>query len=117
VDKSLYSQYIAERTDDHILEAQRGFVTYRFINDGKSLYIIDIFVLPDTRRWGLATCMADRVVEIARKRGCTELLGTVVPSANGSTTSLMVLMGYGMTLKSASDNLIVFSKEIKPWEQ
>jgi GNAT superfamily N-acetyltransferase len=113
VDKSMYAQYIEERTDDHILEGIEGFVTYRFINDGKGVYIIDIFTLPNARRQGVAACLADLVVGQALERGCTELLGTVVPSSKRSTESLKVLLGYGMTLKCASENLIVFSKEIK----
>ena len=109
---SLYADYIRERTDDSILEGAGGFATYRYINDGKSVYIVDIFVLPGSRREGSASTLADIIVDEAKAKGATELLGTVVPSAKGSTTSLRVLLGYGMTLHSASDNLIVFRKDI-----
>lgn len=109
---SLYADYILERTNDHIIESTNGFVTYRFINDGNSVYIVDIFTVPKNRRAGQATELADMVVKEAKARGCTELLGTVVPSTKNSTSSLKVLLGYGMSLYSASTDLVVFRKEI-----
>lgn len=108
---SLYADYLLERTEDQIIENEYGFCTYRFL-DEKTVYIIDIYVVPECRRQKDASFMANEVVEIAKERGCTELLGTVNPSAKGSTTSMRVLLGYGMTLKRAENNLIVFTKEI-----
>jgi len=109
---SLYADYLLERTDDHIIESDTGFVTYRYLNGGKSVYIIDIFTAKDARRDGCATVLADYVVAEAKKHGSIELLGTVIPSTKGSTTSLRVLLNYGMRLKSSAENLIIFSKEI-----
>lgn len=108
---SLYADYLRERTDDQIIETELGFVTYRFLNE-KQAYIIDIYVVPEHRKLGAASGMADMVVEIAKRRGCTELIGTVVASAKGSDISLKVLQGYGMTLKSHSDSCIIMGKEI-----
>jgi len=110
---SLYAQYLRERSFDHIVETDKGFASYRYVKDGKSVYIVDIYVVPEARKEGVAAAMADTIVEEARKKGCTELLGSVCPSAKGSTTSLQVLLGYGMSLQSASNDFIVFSKEIK----
>lgn len=110
---SMYAKYLTEKSDDLILETDKGFATYRYINGGKSVYIIDIYVLPDYRQSQEASTMADNVVALAKEKGCTELIGSVIPSSKGSTTSLKVLLGYGMKLQSSSDNFIVFSKEIK----
>lgn len=110
---SLYAQYLSERSDDHIYETEKGFVTYRFINGGKTLYIVDIFVLPEFRQAKVAGDMADKVCSLAKEKGSIEVLGSVCPSAKGSTISLKVLLGYGMSLQSASDNFIVFRKEIQ----
>ncbi len=109
---SLYADYITERTNDKIIEGYFGFVTYRYINDGRSVYIVDIFVKQEERKKGSASTLADMVVKEAKEHGCIELLGTVVPSAKGSTTSLDVLRGYGMELQSASNDLIIFRKEL-----
>jgi GNAT superfamily N-acetyltransferase len=114
VDKpSLYAQYVLERTDDGIVETEHGFATFRFLNEGKTVYIVDIFVVPEARMKGAAAALADTIVGLAKEKGCTEVLGTVVPSARGSTASIRVLLGYGMTLQSSTNNLIVFSKGIK----
>lgn len=109
---SLYADYLLERTTDHIMETEWGFATYRFLNDNKSVYIIDIYTDPDHRNKGEGTALADAVVDEAKVLGCTELLGTVVPSTKGSTTSVAVLIGYGMKLLRAEKDLIVLRKDI-----
>jgi predicted GNAT family acetyltransferase len=108
---SYYADYVHERTNDSVLETEKGFATYRFL-DQKTVYIVDIFVAPKHRKQHAASDLADDVVKIAKDRGCTKLLGSVVPSTKGSTRSLCVLLGYGMTLDSSTNDLILFSKEI-----
>lgn len=109
---SQYAKYLIERTNDRVLENDYGFATYRFINDTKTVYIIDIYVEPAYRNQNKASELADQVVAIAKEKGCDQLIGTVVPSAKGSTTSLKVLLGYGMSLNSAANDIVVFGKEI-----
>lgn len=108
---SLYADYLKERTEDQILENDQGFITYRFM-DSLTCYIVDIYVRPEHRKQRVASDIADLVMEIAKNRGCTKLLGSVVPSAKGSTTSLKVLLGYGMTLKSSGVDFILFERAI-----
>jgi GNAT superfamily N-acetyltransferase len=108
---SMYAKYLQEKTNDHIFETEKGYATYRY-TDEKTVYIIDLYVLPDFRQLGTASLIADNIVAIARSRGCTTLLGSVVPSAKESTISLKVLLGYGMTLQSSANDFIVFKKGI-----
>jgi len=109
---TLYAEYLAERTDTRILESAKGFVTYQYMPDGKTVYIIDIYTQPEERKTGRAAAFADLIAAEAKEKGCTEMIGTVVPSTKGATTSLKVLLAYGMTLKTAGNDLIVFSKEL-----
>ena len=109
---SLYSQYLSERTNDHILESPLGFATYRYLDDGKTVYIIDIFVVPERRKDGWATQIADEIVKTAKARGANKLIGSVVPTAKNSTLSMRVLLGYGMSLDSSTNDFILFRKEI-----
>lgn len=109
---SLYAKYITERTNDHVIENEYGFVTYRFINDNQTVYIIDIYVVPAYRNKKIASDLADLVVLEAKEKGCSQLIGTVVPSAKNSTISVKVLLGYGMSLNSAANDVVVFGKEI-----
>lgn len=109
---SKYGDYIMERLGDGIVERDEGFATYRFLDNKRAVYIVDIYVRPDFRNSDIASEMADQIAHLARKEGARELLGTVNPSAKGSTDSLKVLLGYGMSLKSAANDVVVFSKEI-----
>lgn len=108
---SLYAEYLKERTNDQIVEDERGFATWRYLNDVQ-VYIVDIYVRPDFRKKGVAASFADHIVFEAKNRGCKTLIGTVVPSLRGSSSSLKVLLAYGMTPLSASNDLIFMSKEI-----
>jgi ribosomal protein S18 acetylase RimI-like enzyme len=108
---SLYADYLKERTHDQIIETDKGFATYRFI-DPSTVYIVDIYVSPDFRHSREASHMADAICEIAKSKGCTKVIGSVVPSTRGSTTSLKVLLGYGMTLQSSTNDFIVFERSI-----
>lgn len=108
---SMYAKYLKERTDDSIIETACGFATYRFLNE-KQVYIIDLYIEPEFRQSHNASAIADQVCAIAKQRGCTELVGSVVPSTKGATTSLKVLLGYGMRLDSAAQDLILFKKDI-----
>lgn len=108
---SLYSSYLRERSNDLIMEKNHAFATYRYL-DEITVYIIDIYTDPEFREGRVATAIADEIVLEAKARGCTKLIGTVIPSMKNSTTSLKVLLGYGMTLKCTSPDLIVFEKEI-----
>lgn len=109
---SMYAQYLTERTPDLILETEKGFATYRYLEDQKTVYIVDIFVLPEFRKKGVAANIADQIVSEAKGKGYTKLLGSVVPTTKRSTRSMKVLFGYGMILESATNNFILLKKEI-----
>lgn len=109
---SMYAHYLLERTDDQIMESANGFATYRYLPDGKTVYITDIYVDPDFRKQGHASALADSICSIAKQRGCTALMGSVAPATKGATTSLKVLLGYGMSLMSSTEQFIFFKKEI-----
>jgi len=109
---SMYAEYLREKTNDHILETSRGFATYRYLDEGKTVYLVDIYVVPQFRKTKEASNMADQIVDEAKKKGCTKLLGSVVPSTKNSTVSLKVLLGYGMSLDSCTNDFILFKKEL-----
>lgn len=108
---SHYADYIRERTNKSIIETEAGFVVYLY-TDKTTVYIEDIFITKDNRNKHLASELADKVILEAKERGCTKALGSVVPSANGSTTSLKVLLAYGMTLDNIQNDFIILRKEI-----
>lgn len=108
---SLYADYLTERTDDHIIECESGFVTYRYLN-AEQVYIMDIYTKPKHRKRGAASDLANLVCNEARVKGCKELVGTVNPSCRGANESILTLIAYGMKVSSSSDNIIFFKKEL-----
>lgn len=106
---SLYANYIRERLGDEILETEQGFVIYRY-TDPSTVYLVDLYVLPDFRKSGVAKDLADRVADVARARGCSSMLGSVVPSARASADSIRVLLAYGMVPDSSTNDFILFKK-------
>lgn len=108
---SMYAQYIKEKTTDFIVEYNSGFATYRFVDD-TTVYILDIWIDPVYRKEGRASVIADHICDIAKAKGCTMLLGSVVPSSKGATDSIKVLLSYGMHVHSAVNDMIFFKKEL-----
>lgn len=107
---SLYAEYVREREGKFVIENDKGFATYTFVNDG--CYIEEIFVVKEHRKSGQAAEFADQIVKIAKEKGFNRLYGTVAPQAHGSTESLKVLLAYGFRLQTSNQNLIVMVKEI-----
>jgi hypothetical protein len=108
---SLYKQYIEERTNKSVIETEIGFVTYSYPNP-TSVYIEDIYIVPDDRRLYNASDLANLVIAEAKSKGCTRALGSVVPSARNSTESLKAVLGYGFRLDSSTQDFILLSKDI-----
>lgn len=110
---SHYGQYIAEREGRDIIEDEFGFATYIMNADDGECYIVDIYVVPEMRKAGIASKYADTIAEIARLNGCDVLSGSVDPTCENATDSLKVLLGYGMNLVFIGrDGLIYFKKDL-----
>lgn len=108
---SLFSDYLAERSNEFVIESEKGFVIYSF-TDPKTVYIKEIFTASEHRKSHIATDLANQVITIAKSKGCTKALGSVVPSIRNATTSLKVLLAYGMKLNSSTNDLILFDMDI-----
>lgn len=107
---SLYAQYIKERENFEIIEDEFGYATYRIV--GEECYVRDVFVLPECRQKNHASGYVDKISEIAKTEGCTHVTTTVSPLAEGATTSLKAILGYGFKLLNSKEDRIVFVKEI-----
>jgi GNAT superfamily N-acetyltransferase len=108
---SLFADYIREKNGDEIIETEHGFATYRYVNE-QTVYIVDLYIVPEYRKSNKAGALADKIVEAARRKGCTRLMGTVHPAAKTASASLRVLLGYGMRLVSSGPEFIIFEKDI-----
>jgi ribosomal protein S18 acetylase RimI-like enzyme len=93
---SLWCDYLKEREGFESVETQYGFATFK-ITDGE-MYIRDLYVLPDFRRLGKATEVADLLTDIAYERRCKILSGTVSLGLPSTTDSVKALLFYGFTV-------------------
>lgn len=109
---SLYADYLREVTTDSIIEDGDSFVTYRYINDGKTVYVIDIFVSSACKTPFKMSKLVDIIVEEAKEKGCKELMGAIFPSNPHASTVMRKHLAYGMRIHSASENIIVLKKAI-----
>jgi GNAT superfamily N-acetyltransferase len=108
---SMYAAYVAETTHGHVLETEQGFATYVYPDDA-TVYVKEIYIHPDFRKRGVASAITDRIEEEAKQRGCSKMLGSVVPSAKGSTSSMKALLAYGFEIDSSSADFILLRKAI-----
>lgn len=108
---SLYAQYIKEREDRDIIESDEGFATYKILANGEC-YLQDLYVVPEKRQAGLAKEMTDKVVEIAKSRNCSILVGSVCLDTNDSTRNMKVFLAYGMQIHSIKGSMIFLTKNI-----
>jgi hypothetical protein len=107
----MYASYLEELGAKHLYRNEKGFVIYSFID--KSCYLEEIYILPEYRGKKEFAELSDAVTLIAKEKGCNKLLGSVIPTINNSTRSVGMLLSYGAKLESASNNFILFSKDIK----
>lgn len=115
----LYKQYVEElHPGKSVYYNNEGFAVYVIRDftiegmDGKEVYIEDIYTKPEFRRTHSAAKLADKIAEIGKEQGVKYMTGTVVPSANNSTRSLQMMLGYGFKLWFSDTNIIWFIKEI-----
>lgn len=108
---SLYAQYISERIGRGILESEDGFATFEYVSED-TVYIIDLYVVPEKRKNGIAAELADKIVEQAVKDGKKFLLGSVDITAKGAEDSIKVLQAYGMVKYKEAHPGIFFIKQI-----
>lgn len=108
---SLYAQYVKERTGRGILECEHGFATFEYVGKD-TVYIVDIYIVPEKRKSHLAKELADTICQEAVKQGKKYLLGSVDTTAKGAETSIKVLLAYGMRLHSQKEPMLYFIKTL-----
>lgn len=107
---SLYSDYLNETGQRHIVETDKGFATYQI--DGSECYIVDIYIAPEARRTGLCHKIVNQVIDKAKEQGCRVLTGSVNTSIKTPGISVKVLLGHGLRFLREDPGIIWFYREI-----
>ena len=111
----MYFDYLKEREPGvHVVQKEHGFAMFTVVTfkEAKAVYIQDIYVKPEYRNSNLASNISEEIQAWAKSEGINTMVGSVVPSTEGSHASLKVLLAHGMTLDSAGQDIIWFYKEI-----
>lgn len=108
---SLYAMYIKERENKEIIESDKGFVTYKFFDNGEC-YIQDIYVIPSERKTGLSTKMTDEVAQIAKEKGCNALLGSICIDDKAASKNMQIWLNYGFKIHKNMGPMIYLRKDI-----
>lgn len=109
---SHYGEYLLEREGFYTLEDDYGFATYILNKEENLVYIRETFVTKNYRRKGICFGYMDKIVEIAKDREITKLVGSACVNAKGSTESMKMMLAYGFKLRNLNGSMIFLEKEI-----
>jgi GNAT superfamily N-acetyltransferase len=108
---NLYAEYIKEREGSEIIVLDHGFVTYRQV-DGNVFYLVDMYVEKAYRKSGVAWDLHNKVCDIARNAGATQLITSACTDAAGVTVSLKVILAGGFKYSSSNGNMLYFVHDL-----
>jgi hypothetical protein len=107
-----YANYIKERENSEIIWNEDGFITYKILDNGSQVYIVDLYVIPEKRKTRVATNFANMVIE--KNKECQKLWGSVSLRSNNPRLNIRVLRGYGFTFFKLikEEQMLYFVKEL-----
>lgn len=105
-----YKAYLLESYNRHCYDHDHGFVHYSIINT--HCIIHNIYVDPEKRQSRIASEMADKIVEIAKKEGATNLICEIDKRNRTFNAAVAAILGYGFNLIDESQFYLTFHKDI-----
>lgn len=106
----MIKDYLKEIQNLEFFENDQGFIAYRIYET--NLHIAHMYVAPEFRLMKVATALADSLIEEAKEVGCKTITADVEPSNNNATASTIFILSYGLQIISASEDEILFYKEL-----
>ncbi len=106
-----YKDYLGKKAGwDGTFEDPHGFIAYRQLNDTE-MHICDIYIEPTKRAMGIATELADKVLDLAIARGCKILSCRTQITGSEDHLSMLAILHYGFRPVQAHSNEILYMKE------
>lgn len=99
-EKEYFNCYVAETSDKKIV----GYATWIFCYYtwvGKSLYMDDLYVLPEYRGKGIGTLLIGKVIDYARETRCHRLRWQV---SNWNTKAIVFYKSLGAVINETEQN-------------
>ena len=93
---SNYGKYVKEREGKEIIEGDWGFATYLLEKD--LLYVVDVYVVPEKRRKGLAKSIFNKLEIEAKNKNKSHIATSLDTTTNNWEVTMQGLIkhGYGM---------------------
>lgn len=110
IDGKLISEYLIERQGIEILEKENGFISFRVHKD--ECHISDIYIRNSSRGSALLSEMIGSLSEIATKRDCKELTGSIHLWDLGKEATLKAALKLGFKISRADQGMIFIKKEL-----
>jgi hypothetical protein len=107
-----FANYYKEYRDQELIETDYGMVTYVLQPENSSIFIQDLYVVPEQRKQHRASDLVDMVCEIGRKEGMTLMVSVVFMAYRYKEVSLLASLMYGCKIVAADSIKIVLSKEL-----
>lgn len=112
INQTLYAAYLAERSNAHILENENGFIVYRIDADG-SLYIIDMYIKPESRKAGKARKLLNELEALAVANGFERITAAIYTEDPTSNNTLICALAGGFRIGMANGGVIGIVKHLK----
>lgn len=106
----LFLQYKKERENVESIQVDGAFITYKWLQE--YCYIEDVYCVPELRDSGISHELAEKVAEIARKKGYKKLLGSVDTSTPNPEQSLRACFNNGFKILKLDNKVIWLFKEL-----
>lgn len=117
MDPSLWSRYIQEirsgRTS--FIEKEWGFVSYS-LPEGDSVFVEDIYIVPDFRDAAHAYALLGEVEQAGRKAGKSHSIFVVACASASAATNLRVYLAMGFVPVAADSGNIWLKRAFKEGE-
>ena len=94
-----------------MLESDYGFVVWRF--DGRNIYIIEMYILPEHRKNGNGRALISQLEEIAVTQGAEAITAGIYLEDKCSTTTVIAALMGGFQIYSANGGVLQIAKVIK----
>lgn len=107
-----YPAYLKEYKNQVYLENNHGFVSFNLFPEQKQVHVMDLYIVPEYRKNGLAAELINEVCKIAKERGCDILTAWIYMNSPDKETSLLASLKYGVKILSADNVRITVGKEI-----
>ena len=109
--ETFYPAYLKEyRNQDHI-ETDYGFISYVINEEEKTIYMVDIYVVPERRKENLSRKLVYMAMAEAKERGCTHGFTHVFNDFKDKEASLMAALAIGGKIVSVDPEKVMLKME------